>query len=265
MKTHLVFFSPKGGTAQCAKALAEGMSDEVVVTDITLPADRKTVCNINEDEVVVFAAPVFGGHPQAFFKEYIKGVKGSNTPAVLLAVYGNRDYDMAFREMYDIAASNGFNVIACVAAVSEHSFNNDIQTGRPDEDDKAALAEFGREIKNKLTHGNCTVMSADDIPQKPVNIAMIGMHGTRLRSLEPGRPLVADNCIKCGMCSRVCPAGIIDPKKPDNISAGCIFCRACARVCPVKAIEFTQESFGIVAADCMQHFGNDIHRPKLWL
>ncbi len=261
--TSVICFSPKGGTLKCATALAQGMGGKTEIINITNPLAREKECQPQESDVVVFAFPVFGGHPQKFFRDYIKKVNGNNK-AILVAVYGNRDYDMAFREVYDTVTANGFEVIACVAAVAEHSFNNDIQAGRPDADDVRLLSAFGSRIAEKL-NGDCRPLVADEIPQKPVNLAMIGMHGVRLRSMTPARPIVGADCIKCGQCSAACPAGIIDKDNPEIIADGCIFCRACARVCPVKAIDFPQENFAIVAQDCMKEFGNDVHTPEIWL
>ena len=52
---------------------------------------------------------------------------------------------------------------------------------------------------------------------------------------------ITDNCIKCGICSKVCPIGNIkienNTKKATRKSNECEFCLACANNCPVKAIK----------------------------
>lgn len=48
------------------------------------------------------------------------------------------------------------------------------------------------------------------------------------------RMRVADSCIDCGRCEKVCPMGIAIHRSPD--SAECIRCGKCIAVCPVDAI-----------------------------
>jgi len=55
-------------------------------------------------------------------------------------------------------------------------------------------------------------------------------------------------CIKCGTCSEVCPAGIIDkpsaevyPVIADVNKANCIQCGHCETFCPKEAVEVKGE------------------------
>ena len=66
-----------------------------------------------------------------------------------------------------------------------------------------------------------------------------------------GKPVVNNNCIKCGTCTKVCPSGaikidgenfIIDMKK-------CIFCGNCSFYCQKNAINMS---------DCYELASNDI-------
>ena len=49
---------------------------------------------------------------------------------------------------------------------------------------------------------------------------------------------VTDQCIGCGICAKVCPAGIfyLEDKKTKRTKKTCEFCLACAHNCPQKAI-----------------------------
>ncbi len=59
------------------------------------------------------------------------------------------------------------------------------------------------------------------------------------------KPTVDSNkCIKCGICEKFCPEGIIDidPQKGAVINYDyCKGCGICANVCPVKAISMELE------------------------
>lgn len=57
-----------------------------------------------------------------------------------------------------------------------------------------------------------------------------------------GLPVVKSECIKCGTCMKVCPAGAI--KIEDDIFTidlkKCIFCGNCSYYCPKAAIEMSK-------------------------
>jgi len=52
---------------------------------------------------------------------------------------------------------------------------------------------------------------------------------------------VNDDCISCGICTKVCPAKCIEiiDGKPNYDYDNCQACMACIHHCPVKAIKLT--------------------------
>ena len=102
------------------------------------------------DELAVIAAPVFGGRVPALSVERLRGITAHGTPAVVVAVYGNRAYEDALLELCDAAAERGFRVIAAGAFIARHSIVPDIAAGRPDSADFAALERFAAAVREKL-------------------------------------------------------------------------------------------------------------------
>lgn len=88
---------------------------------------------------------------------------------MVVCVYGNRAYEDTLIELHDIAEKSGFQVIAGIAAVAEHSIMHQYATGRPDEEDRNELQSFAEKILAKL-NGKPSDMSA---PQVPWGIGLI--------------------------------------------------------------------------------------------
>ena len=65
--------------------------------------------------------------------------------------------------------------------------------------------------------------------------------GKIYKAIRPGRTAirVADTCVKCGLCSRVCPFGFNPPKDAQDglfRNPDCIQCRRCIDRCPRHAL-----------------------------
>jgi len=57
------------------------------------------------------------------------------------------------------------------------------------------------------------------------------------------RPRIADKCVKCGKCVKVCPVGalVLDSGSPERLrptlaTKKCIGCCCCSEICPAHAI-----------------------------
>lgn len=67
--------------------------------------------------------------------------------------------------------------------------------------------------------------------------------GKIYKSIRPGRTgiRVADACVKCGLCAKVCPFGFFPPSAADSpdrlfLNPDCMFCRRCVLRCPKGAL-----------------------------
>ncbi|WP_297634956.1 EFR1 family ferrodoxin [uncultured Clostridium sp.] len=52
---------------------------------------------------------------------------------------------------------------------------------------------------------------------------------------------VDDNCVKCGICAKVCPKGNIKVTDYVEFFEDCVCCQACIHACPKKAIHLKKE------------------------
>ena len=90
--THIVYFSPTHTSEKIARAIGEGIGMERrIETDLTL--DEGTSPIEIKDSLTILAAPVYGGRVAPIALQRMKRLKGTNAPVILVAVYGNRDYE----------------------------------------------------------------------------------------------------------------------------------------------------------------------------
>lgn len=75
------------------------------------------------DAAAVFAVPVYGGRVAPAALERLQEIRGEGTPAVVLAVYGNRAFGTAVAQLAAFVAERGFVPVAAGAFVGEHSYS----------------------------------------------------------------------------------------------------------------------------------------------
>jgi len=220
-----MYFSPTGGTKKVADYLAAGLNGGY--TNIDLCADVLPAAFEAED-VCLVSVPSYGGRVPAVAVERIKRFSGNGAKAILVCVYGNREWEDTLTELQDALEDCGFICVAAVAAVAEHSIFRQFAAGRPDSDDAAQLAEFAGIIQQKLDSG------ADNTPK------LAGSHGTYKEfGGTPFKPVGNDSCGSCGLCAAACPVGAINPANPRETDVGkCISCMRCVTICPNHARDF---------------------------
>ena len=102
--------------------------------DITRSAPGAEV-TMGDGDLLVVGMPVYSGRIPASALPALRKFRGNGTPAVVVCVYGNRDYDDALLELTDVVGENGFRVAAAAAFVAAHSIFPQVGTNRPDEED----------------------------------------------------------------------------------------------------------------------------------
>jgi len=231
----LVYFSPTGTSKRVVEAIAKGIQASGEHLNLTPPTARNQEYEKLHDELAVIATPVYAGRipPEAVYR--LRRLNADNTPAVLVAVYGNRHYDDALIELRDLTIELGFKPVAGGAFIGEHTYSTaEVPTahGRPDANDLEKAVEFGRKIKEKMRG----ISGPQDIPPLEVPGNHPYREGMRVTS-EPRDPVTKEElCIKCGMCAEVCPTSAVDVGGVVTTQEdACILCCACVKNCPSGA------------------------------
>ncbi len=234
---HTFYFSASGTTDTIVKAIADSFGTPALNHNLT-PQSADVTLNLLPDDVVLFAAPVYGGRLPMIAVEKFRQIKGNGQKCIAVAVYGNRDYDDALVELCDLLSDNGFDIIAAGAFIARHCIFPAVATSRPDNEDLLKISDFAAEVKSAL--------------EKGLSLDLSSVKGNRPYKKAAGVPLHPKvdkrKCGKCGRCVRECPARAIPADNPHETDASkCISCSLCITVCPEQARHFGGLMYAAIA------------------
>lgn len=236
-KLKKVYFSPTGTTKKIVETIANSMQCEKQESlDFTKKKVRENSGSDIGSDLVIIGAPVYYGRMPIEVMDFLSRIRVNNVYAILVVVYGNREYEDSLKELYDMACTAGFIPIACAAFIGEHSYSSEklpMAHGRPDEKDLEKAKQFGAIIQKEfhllIDHDNVNEISipgSDDYRNKKI----------------PNYPLAPETskerCNMCGECINVCPVEAISIGAPlMTETEKCILCFACVKICPTQARE----------------------------
>ena len=180
MTLYNIYYSPTGGTKRVSDIISGAMSESFDRIDL-IRKDGFERC-FGKNDICIISVPAFGGRVPEDALNKIRCFKAEGTRAVLVAVFGNRAIDDTLAELYDTVREAGFDVIAAIEAVAEHSLVPQYGSGRPNAEDSAELEGFARHICKSIDN------RLEDIP------------GNRpYKEFHPSSMTLAldDTCINC--------------------------------------------------------------------
>lgn len=228
-----IYFSPTGTTKKIVSAVAKGISDAPAQHyDLTFAIEgmREHLA----DGIAVIGIPVYAGRVPEDCLDRLAGFSADNIPAVLIALYGNREFEDALVELRDVVTAKGFQVVAAGAFIGEHSYSTPdrpIAAGRPDENDLRLASEFGQKVRAKVAGGD---LSSPEIEGNTPYRERVQFGGIAPET-DKG------NCTLCNRCVNACPVAVIKIENGtvETFAENCIMCVACVRSCQDDARFFT--------------------------
>jgi ferredoxin len=231
----LIYFSATGTTQKVLESIAKGIAvEDVEHIDVTLPEGAQQTIPPFSDELVVMGAPVYGGRLPVDAVRRFKQLTADKTLAVLIVVYGNREFEDALLELKNLAIELGFTPVAGGAFIGEHSYATKsvpIANGRPDSQDVQIAMDFGAQIKAKVS-----VLPSPDAQMELDVPGSFPYEASGARPMAVSPVTKEDLCTVCGTCASVCPNTAISiDKDVETEIERCIRCCACIKNCPTGA------------------------------
>ena len=263
-KVFSIYLSPTGTTQKVALAIARGMGMPFEDLDLTTPKARQAFKHsFSKNEIAIVGLPVYAGRLPKNIDNFFSGLEGNGASAVALVLYGNRNYNDALVELKLKLKECGFVVKAGAAFIGEHTFSKNIADGRPDENDLAIAADFGKKV----------VASIDmDIPG---NLTIKGDYPFVWRGYDPANPgdhptffTISTNkqCTQCYLCAENCPWEAIEMNDPRMIDiTKCMRCLRCLKNCPSSAKYITDEKFLSFLPEFEMRLNSRRCEPELFL
>ena len=230
-EAELIYFSATGTTRKVVETIGKTISTRKNNCNLLLqPLVKETV--IPAETLTVVAMPVYNGRLPVICSQSLAHLKGKNTPAIAIVVYGNREYDDALLELKNELEANGFFIVGAAAFIARHSIFPEVATERPDRQDLNVIEEFTRRCLEKLDGlSSCADMAPLDVkgrfPYKEIKSV-------------PMKPSSGDNCSLCGTCADICPVQAItlNDVSTSTDENRCISCGACISVCPDESRQY---------------------------
>lgn len=249
-----LYFSPTGGTAKYAKAMAAGAAEALAcpaeVSSFTLPREQEEERHFSSDELLIIGSPTYAGKlPNKILPEFQEKLRGEHTPVLLFVSYGNRNFDNSLAELLSVLRTNGFLPLAAAAFACRHAFSDRICPERPRVEELAEARGFAMRAAEALKAADPAVLEAASLAftvpgdaEAPYYVPK-GEDGAPAKFLK-AKPLTdLSKCLHCGACAAQCPMGSIEAADTSNVPGICIKCQACVRGCKQGAKYFEDAAF----------------------
>ncbi len=237
-RLHSIFFSPAETSKKILRFITAPLPGQAIIHDITPDRPVQPV-SFGPDDLVIVGVPVYAGRVPELAAKRLAAFTGKNTPAVAVAVYGNRAYEDALLELKNILTDAGFNVFAGAAFIGQHCIVPKVAAHRPDDQDAAVARAFAEKCLTKLQ-----ALKAGET----VKLAVNGNFPYREPNSRGLFPSADASCTLCGSCVSACPASAIPAETPNETTvARCISCTACISICPEGARAFRGEMYTAMA------------------
>lgn len=226
-KKRLVFyFTGTGNSLYVARKLCEN--------PLSIPEVLKGETSEFAADEIGIVYPIYGHIPPHIVSEFIRRVKLNAPYLFAIMTYGFRTCSAA-EILEKLAAENGlhFNYVTSIKMVDNFlpAFDMNEQI-KMDKHEEEHIAMAAKDIDN---HRNWVQPVSEE--ERRQHAEFMQRAGYTLTRKAEDTFIISDKCIKCGICTKVCPRSNYSLTEKSAACKGkCEYCLACIQNCPQKAI-----------------------------
>lgn len=224
----MFYFTATGNSLYVAKQL-----DETRLSIAQKVHDREKIYTADKIGIV---CPVFGHEVPALVREFLRESTFRTDYFYMILTYGNRHggaAELARKMLEDLGIRPAYINVVLMADNFLPAFDMNVQKAL----DKNVDGQVGRIVQDIGNRKKfiAPVTEADRAAHQEYLDRMADMP----RDAYSGIYRITDECIGCGICTKVCPGKCLhmEGKKSVWEPEGCMMCMACIHACPMTAIQ----------------------------
>lgn len=246
----IFYFSATGNSLYVAKRLSDKLKTKCIsMAEVINTHKENYLFHVEENEEIGFVIPVYFCGLPTIVDEFLSSVKFDNLNdnyIFLVQTYGAMNGNAATLFQEELTKYN----LTLKAAFSVCTVDNYIPMfDIPKE--KEELDKILQKVDEQLIKV-CTSVTSHEINNIMNKQGIMNTLLTKLmqrkhkNGSETALFSVEETCIGCGLCTNVCPKGVIEIRdgKPIWKTENCTLCLGCLHRCPRKAIEYGKKTKG---------------------
>lgn len=258
MNILVAYFSGTGNTAYCAKYIKNHLEQPAMQVRIA-SIEHLLKSDIAEYDAVIFGFPVYACGVPIIMKNYLRQIPSDSVSTAYLfctaGVYsGNALHQAAGLLKTADCRVAGWADVTMPGSDALAFMKKDSPAAK-----KLCSRDFSRiepldrlieKIRLDFAAGENHMQRIRDvrIPIKLIGTmadGVVHVSYTPLRKWMTRKFYADDNCIRCGYCEKICPAGNIRVTDEGvRFDGNCFLCMRCVHQCPQEAIQFGNKTVG---------------------
>lgn len=197
--------------------------------------------NLNfEDDAIGVIFPIYGLEAPKKVQDFLNKASLKADYIFAIGTYGNAACATLHR-LQNIAIKNGYHFDYLNEILMVDNFLPLFKIEKQIEKiPKKKITEKLNIIKSDIKNRNKREAKAS-IGNRMLSASISSVERFRANGKEAQKYIVDNNCVKCGICAQVCPAGNITVEDKVIFSDRCEQCEACVHMCPKTAIHIKNE------------------------